>query len=99
MLKFLLYFYFICLINFSSCEKLIFVALHSRHGARAPLNCDENTIDYLGEKWTNIVNGAIMNYIVKNKLFDELIDYTNDAYGKNKKMSKFLFVLLSSRRC
>ena len=53
MLKFLLYFYFICLINFSSCEKLIFVALHSRHGARAPLNCDENTIDYLGEKWTN----------------------------------------------
>ena len=53
MLKFCLFLFIISHIKFIKSEKLIFVALHSRHGSRAPLNCDENTIDYLGEKWTN----------------------------------------------
>ena len=53
MLKAFLFLYFATFIYFSTSEKLIFVSLHSRHGARAPLNCDDNSIDYLGEKWTN----------------------------------------------
>jgi hypothetical protein len=53
MFKFCLFLFIISHIQFIKSEKLIFVALHSRHGSRAPLNCDENTIDYLGEKWTN----------------------------------------------
>ena len=53
MSKFFINFCYIVLIQYTLSEKLIFTALHSRHGARAPLNCDENAIDYLGEKWTN----------------------------------------------
>ena len=46
----------------------------------------------LGEKWTNVVNGAIMNYIVKNKLFDELLSYTKnlpDSKTKEKALKYF----------
>ena len=53
MLKIIICLCFINLIQFSSNEKLIFASLHSRHGARAPLNCDDNHKDFLGEKWTN----------------------------------------------
>ena len=61
--------YFTTFIHFSiSDEELIFVSLHSRHGARAPLNCDDNRIDYLGEEWTNpgelTSTGQRMEYIL-----------------------------------
>ena len=68
MLKFFLFIYFTAFIHFSINEELIFVSLHSRHGARAPLNCDDNRIDYLGEKWTNpgelTPTGQRMEYIL-----------------------------------
>ena len=60
--------YFIIIINFSKSEKLIFASLHSRHGARAPLDCNENNLDFLGEKWTNpgqlTPTGQRMEYIL-----------------------------------
>jgi preprotein translocase subunit SecG len=59
MLKFILCIFLLNLIQFTSNEKLIFASLHSRHGARAPLNCDENMIDFVGEKWT--VPGELTN--------------------------------------
>ena len=68
MSKFFINFCYIVLIQYTLSEKLIFTALHSRHGARAPLNCDENAIDYLGEKWTNpgelTATGQRMEYIL-----------------------------------
>ena len=60
--------YFIIIINFSKSEQLIFASLHSRHGARAPLDCDKNNLDFLGEKWTNpgqlTPTGQRMEYIL-----------------------------------
>ena len=63
--------YFLLIINhikLIKSEKLIFASLLSRHGARAPLNCDENSIDYLGENWTNpgelTSTGQRMEYIL-----------------------------------
>ena len=68
MKMFLLFWYFLSFIHFSKNEKLIFASLHSRHGARAPLNCDDNRIDYLGEEWTNpgelTSTGQRMEYIL-----------------------------------
>lgn len=68
MFKICLFLFIINHLKFIKGEKLIFAALHSRHGARAPLNCDENTIDYLGEKWTNpgelTSTGQRMEYIL-----------------------------------
>lgn len=49
-----IYFIFIIsIINIIKSEKLIFAELQSRHGARAPLNLDNNGLDSLGEKWEN----------------------------------------------
>ena len=53
MLTILFFCGFLAFINSSSTDKLIFVSLHSRHGARAPLDCDEKQLDFLGENWTN----------------------------------------------
>lgn len=68
MYKILLYFYFLTLINCTTIDKLIFASLHSRHGARAPLDCDSNQFDFLGEKWTNpgelTPTGQRMEYIL-----------------------------------
>jgi len=68
MFKFCIFLFIINHLKYIKSEKLIFAALHSRHGARAPLNCDENTIDYLGEKWTNpgelTSTGQRMEYIL-----------------------------------
>lgn len=68
MFKFCLFLFIINHIKFIKSEKLIFASLLSRHGARAPLNCDENTIDYLGKKWTNpgelTPTGQRMEYIL-----------------------------------
>ena len=56
------------IINFINTEKLIFVELQSRHGARAPLNLDSEGLDYLGEKWENpgelTASGQRMEYIL-----------------------------------
>ena len=56
------------IINFFNAEKLIFVELQSRHGARAPLNLDDKGLDYLGEKWENpgelTGSGQRMEYIL-----------------------------------
>ena len=41
------------LISFSKCDKLIFVATHFRHGARAPMNVDSEYKDHIKEKWLN----------------------------------------------
>ena len=53
MFKILLFCCFLVFINSSTMDQLIFVSLHSRHGARAPLEVDENKKDFLGEYWTN----------------------------------------------
>ena len=41
------------LISLTSCDKLIFVSIHFRHGARAPMKVDEEYKDHAREKWTN----------------------------------------------
>lgn len=68
MFKFCVFLFIINHLKYIKSEKLIFAALHSRHGARAPLNCDENAIDYLGEKWKNpgelTSTGQRMEYIL-----------------------------------
>ena len=43
----------IILISFITCDTLIFVSIHFRHGARAPMKVDSEYKDYIGEKWTN----------------------------------------------
>ena len=56
------------ILNIIKTEKLIFVELQSRHGARAPLNLDKDGLDYLGEKWENpgelTGSGQRMEYIL-----------------------------------
>ena len=56
------------ILNIIKIEKLIFVELQSRHGARAPLNLDSEGLDYLGEKWENpgelTGSGQRMEYIL-----------------------------------
>jgi hypothetical protein len=42
------------LLSFSKNEKLIFVELQCRHGARAPLELNEKKEDILGEIWSNV---------------------------------------------
>ena len=68
MFKIFLFCCYLAFINSSTTDKLIFVSLHSRHGARAPLDCDENHYDFLGEKWTNpgelTPSGQRMEYIL-----------------------------------
>ena len=41
------------LIHLISCDKLIFVSTHFRHGARAPMKVDTNFTDHVKERWTN----------------------------------------------
>ena len=59
---------FLTIINIIKAEKLIFVEIQSRHGARAPLNLDNEGLDYLGEKWENpgelTGSGQRMEYIL-----------------------------------
>ena len=88
MLKISLLCYYITFIHFSRSETLIFASLHSRHGARAPLDCDKNNNDFLGEHWTNpgelTSTGQRMEYIlglrnrqryiVNNKFLSEQFD-------------------------
>ena len=38
---------------FPADDRLVFLYTHFRHGARAPLNINDEFIDKLGEKWTN----------------------------------------------
>ena len=62
------FFILLLIINFIKTEKLIFVEIQSRHGARAPLNLDSEGLDYLGEKWENpgelTPSGQRMEYIL-----------------------------------
>ena len=44
---------YILLITLSKCDKLIFVSIHFRHGARAPMKVDSKYRDHIGQKWTN----------------------------------------------
>lgn len=68
MLDILLLIIIYIVINIIKTEKLIFVELQSRHGARAPLNLDREGLDYLGEKWENpgelTGSGQRMEYIL-----------------------------------
>lgn len=47
----------------------------------------------LGKDWVNIIDGALMNYIIKNKLFDELVEFTEqiiyDETAKEKALKYF----------
>jgi len=47
----------------------------------------------LGKDWVNIIDGALMNYIIKNKLFDELVEFTEkleyDEKAKEKALKYF----------
>ena len=56
------------IISLSKSEKLIFVELQSRHGARAPLNLFDGNKDILGEEWPNLGEltgiGKRMEYIL-----------------------------------
>ena len=49
-------------------KELIFVELQSRHGARAPLELNENNEDIIGEKWQYVGEltgvGQRMEYIL-----------------------------------
>lgn len=47
-----IFFFLINLITISKNEKLIFVELQSRHGARGPLNLDIEGKDIIGQKWS-----------------------------------------------
>ena len=38
---------------FPADDRLVFLYTHFRHGARAPLDINDEFIDKLGEKWTN----------------------------------------------
>ena len=62
------FFIILFIISFSKNEKLIFVELQSRHGARAPLVFNESNQDYLGQNWTNLGEltgiGQRMEYIL-----------------------------------
>ena len=68
MFTILLFCCFIVFINSSTTDKLIFVSLHSRHGARGPLEVDKDQKDFLGEYWTNpgelTPSGQRMEYIL-----------------------------------
>ena len=44
---------FLCLTFSTQNDKLIFVMLHFRHGARAPTSIGETKIDKIGEYWEN----------------------------------------------
>jgi len=44
----------------------------------------------LGKDWKNVIDGALMNYIIKNDLFDELIDFTNKLEYDEKDKEKAL---------
>lgn len=44
----------------------------------------------LGKDWVNIVDGALMNYIIKNKLFDELVSFTEKIDYNEKDKEKAL---------
>ena len=53
-MRILLIFFIVVNINFlAGNEKLIFVELQSRHGARSPLNYYDNNKDFMGQNWTN----------------------------------------------
>ena len=53
-MRILLIFFIAVNINFlAGNEKLIFVELQSRHGARSPLNYYDNNKDFMGQNWTN----------------------------------------------
>ena len=41
------------IMTLSLSDRLVFLYTHFRHGARAPLNIDDNYADKLGENWTN----------------------------------------------
>ena len=62
------YFLIVYILSFSKNEKLIFVELQCRHGARAPLELNENNEDILGEKWSNVGEltgiGQRMEYVL-----------------------------------
>ena len=69
-MKYLLIVFFslINIISLSKSEKLIFVELQSRHGARGPLDLNEKNEDLLGEKWSSLGElsgvGQRMEYIL-----------------------------------
>ena len=44
----------------------------------------------LGKEWINIIDGALMNYIIKNKLFDELVEFTEQLIYDEKAKDKAL---------
>ena len=62
------YFLIIYILSFSKNEKLIFVELQCRHGARAPIELNENNDDLLKEKWSNVGEltgiGQRMEYVL-----------------------------------
>ena len=68
-MKIFLYFCFLITFSFSySSGRLVFLYTHFRHGARGPKQLDENYIDRLGEKWTNLGEltgvGERMHYLL-----------------------------------
>ena len=72
--SYFIFFFLTTLTSLISCEKLIFVATQFRHGAREPLELDNNYLDPLKEKWTNpgelVPTGERMHYILglRNRL-------------------------------
>ncbi len=68
MKKIFLIILFFLILSFTKNEKLIFVELQCRHGARAPLDINDNNEDLLGVKWSNpgelTAVGQRMEYIL-----------------------------------
>lgn len=79
-------FIFVLKIIFLKCEKLIFVETFSRHGARGPIKVNDDGLDLLANKWSNIgeltPTGKRMEYL--------LGVYNRDRYitGKYKFLSE-----------
>ena len=46
-------FHIYILLSLTTCDKLIFVSTHFRHGHRAPMQVNPEYKDHIGEKWTN----------------------------------------------
>ena len=65
---FLIFFSLNNIIFLSKTEKLIFVELHSRHGARSPIYLYEGNKDIIGEEWPNLGEltgiGQRMEYVL-----------------------------------
>ena len=80
-----LFYLFIFILNiiFSKNEKLIFVELLSRHGARAPIKLNDDGLDILGVKWNN--TGELTSV-------GKRMEYLLGVYNRHRYISEYGFI-------